>query len=278
MSDAWQSPSPRNDDGPGPGTILRFGLRALPLLLYILPGLLLISVIRLLEKPLCGLRRPVSAYLQQGFCRFALVVAGIPLRVTGRPMQGRGAFVANHSTWLDIFTLGAPVRLFFVAKSEVSGWPGIGPLARICGTIFVKRDRREARAQQQMMSDRFLAGQRLLFFPEGTSTDGCRVLPFKSTLFSAFFTDELYDVLEIQPVTVVYRAPEGKDAQFYGWWGDMEFGPSLIKVIGARRQGSVEVIYHEPLKVSDFADRKSLARACEEAVRGGMPWNWQVAD
>ncbi|HHB81825.1 MAG TPA: 1-acyl-sn-glycerol-3-phosphate acyltransferase, partial [Aliiroseovarius sp.] len=66
-------------------------------------------------------------------------------------------------------------------------------------------------------------------------------------------------------------APKGEDRRFYGWWGDMEFGPHLLHVLGARRQGGVELVYHPPLKVSEFADRKALAKAAEVAVRSALP-------
>ena len=77
--------------------------------------------------------------------------------------------------------------------------------------------------------------------------------------------------MRIQPVTVVYHAPDGEEARFYGWWGDMEFGTHLLKTLAAPRQGSVEVIYHPPVRVADFPDRKSLARALEDAVRSAHP-------
>ena len=86
-----------------------------------------------------------------------------------------------------------------------------------------------------MFYARLLAGHKLLFFPEGTSTDGLRVLPFKSTLFAAFFEPELHHTMWIQPVSVVYYAPVGEEARFYGWWGDMEFAPHLLKTLAARR-------------------------------------------
>jgi 1-acyl-sn-glycerol-3-phosphate acyltransferase len=69
---------------------------------------------------------------------------------------------------------------------------------------------------------------------------------------------------------VVYRAPPGADPRFYGWWGDMEFGPHLLKLLAAPRQGAVEVIFHTPVRVADFPDRKALALWCEARVREGM--------
>ena len=182
-------------------------------------------------------------------------------------MRYPGAVVANHASWLDIFVLNAGKRVYFVSKSEVAGWPGIGWLAKATGTVFITRDAREAATQKAVFEARLSAGHKLLFFPEGTSSDGLRVLPFKSTLFAAFFAPELQGFVRIQPVTVVYRPPAGKDRQFYGWWGDMDFGEHLLKMLAAPAQGSVEVVYHAPVAVADFSDRKALERHCETVVR-----------
>ncbi len=73
----------------------------------------------------------------------------------------------------------------------------------------------------------------------------------------------------VQPVTVIYHAPKGQSERFYGWWGDMEFGEHLLKTLAAPRQGSVELIYHTPVKVADFANRKALAAHCEAVIRAG---------
>jgi 1-acyl-sn-glycerol-3-phosphate acyltransferase len=200
-----------------------------------------------------------------------MVILGIRHRVRGRPMRGRGAVVANHAGWLDIFTLNAAQRIYFVSKSEVAGWPGIGWLARATGTVFIARKGAEALAQKNLFVARLNAGHRLLFFPEGTSTDGLRVLPFKSTLFAAFFEDGLRETQSIQPVTVVYRAPAGEDPRHHGWWGDMAFGPHLARLLATPRNGSVEIVFHPPVRVADFADRKALAAHCEAAVRSAMP-------
>jgi 1-acyl-sn-glycerol-3-phosphate acyltransferase len=67
----------------------------------------------------------------------------------------------------------------------------------------------------------------------------------------------------------VFHAPKEAEERFYGWWGDMEFGPHLLKTLASRRQGRVELTYHAPLKVSDFANRKALAAECERIVRQG---------
>lgn len=232
-------------------------------------GLILLLVLRLMERPLCGLSRPVTPYVTQGVCKAGLVVLGLRLCQTGQPMTARGAVVANHTSWLDIFVLNACDRVYFVSKAEVARWPGIGWLARATGTLFIARNGAEAKVQQQQFETRLRAGHRLLFFPEGTSTDGLRVLPFKSTLFAAFFTHGMNHVMHIQPVTVSYIAPKDEDARFYGWWGEMDFGRHLIRVLATPKWGRVDVTYHPPVRVDDHADRKALAADLERTIRQG---------
>ncbi len=247
---------------------LRAGLRVAALSAVIFGGLSVLLMLRLAERPLRGVHRPWTPFVTQAVCRAALRIIGLRHSARGAPMRQPGAVVANHSSWLDIFVLNAHDRVYFVSKAEVSRWPLIGWLARATGTVFIRRDPRDARLQKRMFEERLRTGHKLLFFPEGTSTDSITILPFKSTLFAAFFNHDLRPVAWIQPVSVSYRAPAGLDRRFYGWWGDMDFARHFLTVLAAPRQGSVEVVRHAPLKVSDFADRKALAAACEAAVRG----------
>lgn len=244
-------------------------LRLPPLVVVVYGGLALHLLVRLIERPLFANERPITSSITQAVCRLALAVMRLRLVRSGRPMNGVGAMVANHASWLDILALNACQRLYFVSKSEVAGWAGIGWLARATGTVFIARNRRDAKRQQRIFEERLRHGHRLLFFPEGTSTDCLRVLPFKSTLFAAFFTEGLEAVTQIQPVTVAYRAPPGEAASFYGWWGDMPFGSHFFRVLSAGPQGHVEVIFHDPVDVDDFASRKELAAHCEATVRAG---------
>ena len=232
-------------------------------------GLCLLLVLRAVERPLFGLARPWTPHVAQFVCRAALKILGIGYVVRGRPMTHHGAIVANHSSWLDIFALNAAQRIYFVAKAEVEHWAAIGWLARATGTVFIARRGTEAKAQQAVFEERLRAGHRLLFFPEGTSTDAIRVLPFKSTLFAAFYSHGLDHIMHIQPVTVIYHAPMGQDARYYGWWGEMGFSGHLLKVLATRRQGRVEVIFHPEVPVDGFADRKGLAAHCEGVIRAG---------
>ncbi len=250
---------------------LRAVLRAVPLAVVVFGGLLVLLLLRLVERPIFGAARPWTPYITVAVCRLGCRLLGLPVTHHGAPMSHPGAMVANHSSWLDIFVLNSGGPLYFVSKSEVARWPGIGWLARATGTVFVNRRAREAQAQKQVFEERLSDGHRLLFFPEGTSTDGQRVLPFKSTLFAALLSETIVADLWVQPVTVVYHPPADAEPRFYGWWGDMDFATHLFKVLAQSRQGRVDVTWHSPIQVAEAGDRKRLAKASEALVRSVHP-------
>lgn len=206
--------------------------------------------------------------------RAMLRLCGLRAVVRGRPVHA-GALVANHSSWIDIPALRRTGLIYFVSKKDVEGWPAIGFIARVCGTVFIERRRTEAKRQEQMLRARIAAEERLCFFPEATSTDGLRVLPFKSSLFSAFSTTgggEGADIA-VQPVSLRYRVAPGSGLppEFYGWWGRMGFGPHVWQVFCRSRGGTVEITFHPPVRPRDFPDRKALADHTHRVVAGDLP-------
>ena len=265
----WTPPPPPPPARIGPAGWALAGLRGVVMAVIVFGGLALLLALRVMERPLCRARRPITPWITVAVCRAALAILGLRVARRGRPMAGQGALVANHVTWLDIFVLNAQTPLYFVAKAEVAGWPGIGWLARATGTLFVRRDAREARVQSQAFETRLIQGHRMLFFPEGTSTDGQRVLSFKSTLFSAFYQPQMRHAMQVQAVSVIYHAPPGRRTDFYGWWGDMDFAPSLVESLALWRPGWATVAFHPPVRVDAFPNRKSLAKHLEDQVRDG---------
>lgn len=203
--------------------------------------------------------------------RAGLWLLGLRLTVRGTPVAS-GALVSNHCSWADILTLRSVKLMYFVAKSEVRDWPGVGFITAVTGTIYIERRRNQAKQQEQVLRERIGADQLLIFFPEGTSTDGLRVLPFKSSLFSAFFHDHHAADLWVQPVTLRYiPAPgSGLPPDFYGWWGDMSLGSHVWAVMSRSFGGRAEVIFHPPVKPSAFADRKALAEHCGAVAARGL--------
>ncbi len=270
MSGTWYGEEPPTPRAISALDWLRIAWRGGPLVVLLLICFPLLLVCRPLERAIWGLKRPFTPYITQFVCIWACRFLSLQREVVGMPMRGAGAYVSNHVSFLDIFVLNACKRLYFVAKAEVSTWPGVGWLARGTGTVFIRRDRREAAAQTKLFEDRLIAGHHLLFFPEGTSTDGKQVLPFKTTLFAAFFSDRLQGEISVQPVSLRYHAPAGAHPGHYGWWGDMDFGPSLLQILATPGRGRVEVIYHPPLPVNAISNRKALAQAAEAAVRHGL--------
>jgi len=240
---------------------------------YTFSCLAVLLLLRTVERPLHGARRPWTPKITQSVCKFAFWVLGMKHEIIGTPMREEGALVANHSSWLDIFALNAFDDVYFVAKSEVAKWPLIGWLAKATGTEFIVREREKAVYNNKVIQMRLLHGHRLLFFPEGTSSDGRRILPFKPTLFEAFLVPELYEKISIQPVTLIFHAPEGQDPRFYAWWGDSNLFDHLLKALTIKQHGTVQVVYHTPVAVNDFSDRKALARHLEVQVGSALPWN-----
>jgi len=198
--------------------------------------------------------------------------------VSGTPIQ-QGILAANHSSWLDILALRAVRLIYFVSKAEVANWPGVGFITRITGTVFIERRRSHAKQQEAMLRERIQQNQLLCMFPEGTSTDGLRVLEFKTSLFSALFQDGQGTEIEAQPVTLRYHpnTQGGLPESFYGWWGDMGFEAHIWDVVSRSKSGVVEVIFHPPVLASVFLDRKRLSEHCYRAVAQGMQTG-QIAD
>lgn len=231
-------------------------------------------VISILMVPMLILRwlrySSASQALVKLACALILCVMGLRVRCIGMPMKMQGGVVANHSSWLDIFVLNAVQQVHFVSKAEVAKWPVIGIIARLVGTIFIDRKQSHAAKHRDTFQNRLSVGHRLLFFPEGTSTDGRRVLTFKSTLFAAFFDPSVRKRAWVQCLTVAYVAPPKQDVRYYGWWGDTNFFPHFFNVLGQFKQGRVTVTFHSPVKVADVVDRKTLAKMTHATVAAGL--------
>lgn len=259
------------DDGTAPKAgVMGLGNWALAGVRFVLVAIVIFG----LMGPMVLLRVAGFTRTSQGIvrlaCRLTLRVIGMRVITHGAPMTTPGGVVANHSTWLDIFVLNAVQRVLFVSKAEVAKWPLIGLIARSVGTVFIERKPSHAAKHRDTFQARLDEGHRLLFFPEGTSTDGQRVLDFKPTLFAAFFAPRVREMVFIQPVSVAYIAPENCDPRYYGWWGGAEFFPSFFNVLGRYKQGRIIVTFHPAVAVKDVANRKVLAEQTQVAVRNGL--------
>lgn len=199
---------------------------------------------------------------------FEIVTSGAP--IAARPVL----FVSNHSSYLDIIVLGALLEGSFIAKTEVAGWALFGLLAKMQRTVFVDRRRPGTAGQQRdELKERLRAGDNLILFPEGTSSDGNRTLPFKSALFGAASPVDGKDIT-VQPVSITAThldgIPLGHNLRsLYAWYGDMTLEPHLWAVLQAGRI-RVAVEFHPPVTLAQFANRKGLADHCGRVVSAGV--------
>ena len=215
---------------------------------------------RLVER---NVSRRRSITLRIASLVFAAILRVLRIKRIAEGRPSGAALVANHSSWLDVAVLFAGEPLVFVSKSDVASWPIIGPMTRLCGTIYIERRRLEAAQHAERLSEALAAGTRIAFFPEGTSSDGRRVLPFRSSMFAAF-TEQSGSENFVQPAGLRYDVPPGRSPTFHAWWGDMPFGPHAFRVLAAPSGGKVVVRYGVPVEAGP--DRKALAKSLEARV------------
>jgi 1-acyl-sn-glycerol-3-phosphate acyltransferase len=220
--------------------------------------------------------RPVRTAVARSWYRGCSWLCGLKVRVRGHSVgAGPVLYTVNHVSYLDVVVLGGLLDAVFVAKAEVARWPVIGPLARLQRTIFTERTATRASVEHTELRRRLAMGGSVIIFPEGTSSDGRRVLPFKSAVFDIVKPRRLGRDIWIQPVSVAYpRYADGRPLTggleaCYAWYGDANLFGHLVRVFGLRG-AAVEVTFHEPVRASAFADRKALARHCEARVAVGV--------
>ena len=221
-----------------------------------------------------GLRLPLSRHLPRFYHRWTCRILGIRITTDGAMSRRKPTlFISNHISYVDIEVLGALIEGCFVAKSEVAGWPLFGWLAKLQRTVFIDRRMRSTMAQRDAIRQRLDGGDSLILFPEGTSGDGNRVLPFKSALFSVA-DYAAGGGLPVQPVTIAYVRLDGIPLgrfyrPFFAWYGDMALAPHLWTMLGMGVVG-VEVIFHPPVTLAALGSRKALADHCYRVVSAGL--------
>ena len=250
---------------------------------YVL-SMFLLSAMFVIPIQMFALRFKTAGYksLPEKYQRFLSKLFGIQVTVIGAPIQDRGVLmVSNHTSYLDILALGGIARVSFVAKSEVATWPLFGTFARLQRTVFVQREHRAKTGEvRDMLRDRMLEGDALVLFPEGTSNDGNRVLPFKSALMGSAETQVGTDAngkpiyVPVQPVSISYTGlhgiPMGRENRpLFAWYGDMELVDHLWEGL---KTGPVDVVieFHPPLTVDMVGGRKKLAAIVENTIREGQ--------
>src|SRR6478672_9402627 len=229
----------------------------------------------LLQWTLGKLGLPGWGFIASNYYRVLCTLLRIRVRVNGAPVCGRAVlFVSNHVSWADILVIGSIAPVAFVAKREVRDWPLVGITAKLQRTVFVDRTRRHQTGDTVAeIVKRIESGVSVVLFAEGTSSDGNRVLPFRSALLGA--VEEAASrgggKIVIQPMSICYVGQHGmpmgrQHRPLVAWYGDLDFMPHIRTLIG---QGAVDalVTYGEPLPADFAADRKAMTRQLERVVR-----------
>jgi lyso-ornithine lipid O-acyltransferase len=184
--------------------------------------------------------------------------------------------LSNHVSWLDITALGSVMPMSFIAKSEVEAWPLFGLLAKLQRSIFVDRNRRgETGKANGEIAARLEEGDPIVLFAESTTSDGNRILPFRSALVGAardaILSDSPTRQVWLQPVALAYNGADGLPTgrmgrARIGWYGDMEMLPHLAGIL---RGGTLDMVlrFGDPIAFGPETDRKAVTKQAEIQVR-----------
>lgn len=209
---------------------------------------------------------PIQHAIQTRFCRTVCAIIGINIEAQGAlPPRAPRFVVANHVSWTDIVALASVYPLVFLAKSEVARWPVLGLLARLQGTVFVERGSRQDVARvNDALADVLRAGGDLVVFPEGTSSDGADVLPFRSAHFAPLEAMAARgEAPTLAPVAISYS--NGAHRIDVGWYGDMTFLPHLWSLM-KRGRTLCHIVFGEEVATAG-KNRKTLAAETHARVQ-----------
>ena len=211
----------------------------------------------------------IEKWLPVLFHKMLLWLLSIEVEIIGETDHSKKSnlFISNHLSYLDIPILGSKFPMRFVAKSEVENWPFFGFLAKKGRSIFIRRNKTDSFIQKNKILDLLSSGDKIFIFPEGTTSDGNRVLEFKSSSFSSVENQNFI----IQPMVIVYSNLNGIPINRWlrpmiAWYGDMDLKPHLSKLVGLISI-KAKLIYLEPVHTKNFENRKDLSNHLENKIR-----------
>ena len=202
--------------------------------------------------------------------KICLRIFGIKIKTFGKvSINFPILLISNHASYLDIIILGSLFKTSFIAKKEISKWPLLGILAKLQNTIFIDRRVSSLKNQENKIIKHLNEKKNLVIFPEGTSSDGNRVLPFKSSLFN-IFEKNLNSKILVQTITIVYKKINGIpmnriERKNITWHSNMDLIPNIFNVL-KKLSIEVEVIFNDEFLPSKEYDRKKLALHCWEKI------------
>lgn len=237
-------------------TRLRLSYRCMRLGLHLVSGAVLAVACGAAFVQYRPYQQPVIRWWHRRFCD----ILDLDIRVHGEPLDQHAMWISNHVSWLDIPVLGAHFPVYFLSKAEVAGWPVVGWLARAAGTLFIQRGSGDAGKVETQLASHLQAGRNVLFFPEGTTTDGERIKRFFHKLFGAAVKAQV----PLQPVLVCYRDEHDDLHPHAPFIGDDEFLDHALDILKGERM-VVDVLVL-PVVKPDGRDARTLARDMEAVM------------
>ena len=211
----------------------------------------------------------IGKWLPVFFHKMLLWLLSLEVETIGEIDQSNSSnlFISNHLSYLDIPILGSIYPLRFVAKSEVKSWPLFGFLAKKGRSIFITRNKTDSLNQKNKILELLSTGEKIFIFPEGTTSDGNRVLEFKSSSFSSVENQNF----TIQPIVIVYSDLNGIPINRWlrpmiAWYGGMDLQPHLYKLVRLKSI-KVKLIYLKPVNTNNFKNRKDLSKYLGDRIR-----------
>jgi len=239
-----------------------------------IPYLLFTLVLMPIQAAALALHSGLARRIPVFYHRCALRMLGFEVVVRGTPSTARPTlFVSNHTSYFDIPVLASLIEVSFIAKADMMNWPFFGRLAKLQRSVFVDRKPSNVGEHADEVARRLGAGDNLVLFAEGTTSDGNRLLPFKSALFAVAEQASPDRPLTIQPVSVVATALDGMPLgralrPFYAWFGDMPLVSHAWEALCLGRL-TITVEFHPPFAAHGVR-RKTLADRCHKTVRDGF--------
>ena len=213
------------------------------------------------------------------FFKGLVKIFGIKVSSAGSPLKKKALFISNHISYLDILILGSKLNALFVAKSEINSWPVINILCRLGRTIFVNRKKfLKVKSQMGQIEKSLEDGNNVVLFPEGTSSDGLKVLNFKSSLLGVVESKIKKDFY-FQPVSIFYSKLDGMPVEikfrpFFAWFGNMDLLSHAWKFLGLGIS-EVKIHFHKPRKFDAFRSRKDVSEYCHNTISNQISFNFQ---
>lgn len=247
--------------------LLRRLFRFFSLVLHVFIGIILTALV-------VGILRRTAAHpsyqrIKRWWLKRIVQIIGGSVKHFGEPAPVGSLLASNHVSWLDIPLLGGETELTFLSKSEVKSWPVIGWLAHKSGTLFIERGKRDgAKGASEQIATRLQQQERVLIFPEGTTTDNIQLLPFHARLFAAAVSAKAL----IQPVAIHYLNEQGQTHPLVPYLTPQTLMQNLWSIL-AEPKILIEVHFLQPID-SLSVPRKELAAYSEQQVQTALKLNF----